>query len=397
MNASIEKGFMLREFPWKERVRTGFESRISRLADGSPPDGLYIESRNFDTFLCRTEPLTVVNKFDSLIPFEPKSMRKARIPRAFRLSNASYSNKPEVMLKSSNMTISSFFVNNQYDTVGLRNVDGSEVLFVHKGNGHIITDFGYIPYEAGDYVFIPKGTIYYVSFDSESLFVIAEISKQVFLPRHYWLSDFFPFSSSAIIPAIPVSTADDFWEKMGGSFDVLVKIDGAYRTRLEYSFNPFNCVKWEGKLYPFKLSLENIHTLVSPTFHLPPTAFITFVTEDLSVLISTFKPRWIHSLPYNHVNDHDEFLFYHSGDYGARTGIKSGDASLHPVGMHHGPQPKKLEEWEHSEPQDLPWRDEVAIMFESRAPLEVYSEGDKVEIPDYSTSWAQEWREINDK
>ena len=41
-----------------------------------------------------------------------------------------------------------------------RNADGDEVLFVHAGAGRLETDFGPLPYEPGDYLVIPRGTLY---------------------------------------------------------------------------------------------------------------------------------------------------------------------------------------------------------------------------------------------
>jgi homogentisate 1,2-dioxygenase len=392
----MEKGHILREFPWQRQAREDYKETLPRIADGSPPDGLYVESKSFDTFLYRTEPLTVIDEFEE-VGEELKIKKGARKPRAFSLFSEEEGSFPRTIVKSNDLAISVLKSKSPQRYYGLRNGDGNELFFVHSGAGRIYTDFGYVYYKTGDYIFIPRGTIYLVSPSLLSRFVIAEIPKQVFLPRHYWFSDFFPYDSSAIVSAVPTKMAYLFIENCKKGFEVFLKTDGAYRTKLVYPFSPFNCVGWQGKMYPFKLSLEHIHTIVSPTFHVPPTALITFTTEDMSVMISTFKPRWVHSLPYNHLNDHEEFLFYHAGEYSARTTLKLGDATLHPVGIHHGPQPDRLKAWKRVDPKDLPWREEVAIMFESRAPLAMYPEGKKVEIPGYGTSWSDEWEEVDDE
>jgi homogentisate 1,2-dioxygenase len=41
-----------------------------------------------------------------------------------------------------------------------RNADADEVLFVHEGSGRLETDFGPLSYEPGDYLLVPRGTVF---------------------------------------------------------------------------------------------------------------------------------------------------------------------------------------------------------------------------------------------
>ena len=66
-------------------------------------------------------------------------------------------------------------------------------------------------------------------------------------------------------------------------------------------------------------------------------------------LISTFAPRPLESdpealrIPFYHRNtDYDEVLFYHQGEFFSRAGIRPGMLTLHPQGIHHGPQPQAV-------------------------------------------------------
>ena len=43
-----------------------------------------------------------------------------------------------------------------------RNADGDELLFVHAGRGELFCDYGHLPFEAGDYILIPRGTMWRV-------------------------------------------------------------------------------------------------------------------------------------------------------------------------------------------------------------------------------------------
>ena len=41
-----------------------------------------------------------------------------------------------------------------------RNADGDELLFVHAGGGHLYCDFGHLEIAKGDYVVLPRGTMW---------------------------------------------------------------------------------------------------------------------------------------------------------------------------------------------------------------------------------------------
>ena len=80
----MERGH-IREFPWQKVVHPDYLAMIPKAADGSPYGELYVESRAFDTFLYRTEPLTVVNEFQE-ITWIYDIEDEAKKPRAFRLA-----------------------------------------------------------------------------------------------------------------------------------------------------------------------------------------------------------------------------------------------------------------------------------------------------------------------
>ncbi len=41
-----------------------------------------------------------------------------------------------------------------------RNADGDQILFVHAGSGDLFCDYGHIAFEAGDYLVLPRGTMW---------------------------------------------------------------------------------------------------------------------------------------------------------------------------------------------------------------------------------------------
>ena len=108
-------------------------------------------------------------------------------------------------------------------------------------------------------------------------------------------------------------------------------------------------------------------------------------------MICTFCPRPIESDPgalkvpfYHNNNDYDEFLFYHRGNFFSRDNIQPGMTTFHPYGFTHGPHPKAFEA---GKKKALKETDEVAVMVDTRDPLEVGAEAEAVEWQDYVNSW----------
>ena len=110
-------------------------------------------------------------------------------------------------------------------------------------------------------------------------------------------------------------------------------------------------------------------------------------------VVCSFVPRLLDyhpeaiPVPYNHSNvDSDEVLYYVGGSMGSRSGsgIELGSVSLHPAGFVHGPQPGAVEKSLGREATD-----ELAVMVDTFAPLDVASGAYAFEAADYPWSWAR--------
>src|SRR5215470_6531074 len=63
-----------------------------------------------------------------------------------------------------------------------RNADGDELIFVHRGQGILETDFGPLPFEKGDYLVIPRAVTHrFVLHSSDNFFLIIQ-SRTEFEP-----------------------------------------------------------------------------------------------------------------------------------------------------------------------------------------------------------------------
>ena len=265
----------------------------------------------------------------------------------------------------------------------LRDADGDVCYFVHRGGGTIETDYGPLSYNEGDYVIIPKGTTHRVvpSGEDNFLFVI-EGTGEFHLPDRGLMGKHAIFDPGVL--EVPEPDPHD----EAGEFEVRVKRDGEF-TSLFFAWHPLDVVGWQGDLSPVKLNILDHRPVYSPSYHMPPSAHCTFANEGF--VICSFVPRPLEEdpevlkVPFYHANiDADEVLFYHSGDFFSRVGIDQGYMTLHPQGVHHGPQPAAIEA-----SKSKTRTDEVAVMVETHAPLEISDEAQAVVITEYETSWAR--------
>jgi homogentisate 1,2-dioxygenase len=273
----------------------------------------------------------------------------------------------------------------------VRNGDGDELIFVHRGRGRLFCDYGHLPLEAGDYVILPRGTMWRTEAEEPLTALLIEATGS-----SYMLPDKGLVGQHAIFdPAVlEVPALDDAFVAQqrdpgpDGTWRVRIRRRGAVSTAT-FPFNPLDAIGWKGDLVPVKLNVRDIRPLSSHRVHLPPSAHTTFVAGRF--VVCTFAPRPFETdpdaikIPFFHSNDdYDEVLFYHAGDFSSRDHIESGMVTFHPCGFTHGPHPKALKAmWQPRRPMT----DEYAVMVDTRDALEVPELPDGVEVAGYVDSW----------
>jgi homogentisate 1,2-dioxygenase len=269
-----------------------------------------------------------------------------------------------------------------------RNGDGDELLFVHAGAGALFCDFGHLALRDGDYVLLPRGTMWRLEPAEPMTLLLIEATGGGFgLPERGLLGRHAPFDPAVL----DVPELDESFRAQQGEtpWRVRIRRGGAVST-VDYPFNPLDALGWHGDLLPVRLNWRDLRPVVSPRLHLPPSAHTTFVADR--VVVSTFVPRPVESdpgalkLPFYHSNvDYDEVLFYHRGSFLSRDDIHPGMLTLHPAGFPHGPHPGARRAA--GSRRDT---DEVAVMVDSRDRLAVAPAAAAVERPGYADSWREE-------
>ncbi|MCL4447764.1 MAG: homogentisate 1,2-dioxygenase [Candidatus Thermoplasmatota archaeon] len=260
-----------------------------------------------------------------------------------------------------------------------------QLFYVRKGKGVLKSMMGDLSFETGDYIYVPKGTTYTLDYSEDSEFLLIESKDNISIPQKYLnkygqLKEGVPYYSRDI--RHPVLNTKNHGN---GTYEVYVDFDEKYivETRTE---DPFDLEGWDGYHYPFALNVKDIMPLVGK-IHQPPPVHETFSSN--SFMVGTFLPRKYdfhdRAIPisYYHSNvDTDEFLYYASGNFMSRKGVRAGSMTLHVRGMIHGPQPGTVENAIGKEETN-----ETAIMVESYARIGMSSEAEGLEIKNYMKTW----------
>ena len=267
-----------------------------------------------------------------------------------------------------------------------KNADADEVIFIHKGTVTLRTMMGNIKFSYGDYLVIPRGSIYQIDFDSEDnrLFVVESFSP-IYTPNRYrnkfgQLLEHSPFCERDIRTPKNLECYDE-------EDDFLIKIKKEdVLHQFTYATHPFNLAGWDGYNFPYAFSIHDFEPITGRV-HMPPPIHQTFQTS--AFVICSFCPRLYDyhpkaiPAPYHHSNiDSDEVLYYVDGDFMRRNDIEQGHITLHPAGIPHGPHPGAMERSiGQKETQEL------AVMVDTFKPLKITQQALDIENPDYFKSW----------
>ncbi|MEB8327878.1 homogentisate 1,2-dioxygenase [Flavobacteriaceae bacterium KMM 6897] len=269
-----------------------------------------------------------------------------------------------------------------------KNTDADEMLFIHKGTGTLKTMLGDIPFEYGDYIIIPRGMIYQITFDTEdNRLLIAESFHPIYTPKRYrnWFGQHLehsPFCERDFKLPQDLKAQDKL-----GDFVIKVKKQGQLH-HLTYASHPFDVVGWDGYNYPYAFSIHDFEPITGRV-HQPPPVHQTFETS--AFVVCSFCPRMYDyhpqsiPAPYNHSNiDSDEVLYYVDGDFMSRNNIDKGYISLHPAGIPHGPHPGAYERSiGHTKTEEL------AVMIDTFKPLQLTQTALDIDDGTYYQSWLE--------
>ncbi|MCA0429560.1 MAG: homogentisate 1,2-dioxygenase [Bacteroidetes bacterium] len=272
------------------------------------------------------------------------------------------------------------------DSYFFKNGDSDEMLFIHKGSGRCKTAYGTIDFEYGDYVIIPRGTVYKLEFDTnENKILFIESNSPIRTPKRYrnefgQMLEHSPFCERDFKLPHSFETRNE-----KGDFKIMVKKRGLLYP-YTYATHPFDLIGWDGYVYPYAFSIFDFEPITG-RIHMPPPIHQQF--EGTNFVICSFVPRMYDyhpeaiPAPYHHSNiDSEEILYYVDGDFMSRNNIKAGQFTIHPAGVPHGPHPGAIE-------RSIGQKEtkELAVMIDPFNPLKITTDALKYEVKDYYKSW----------
>ena len=268
-----------------------------------------------------------------------------------------------------------------------RNADGDELLFVHAGAGELYCDFGHLHYATGDYIVLPRGTMWRLEPAQPTDLLMLEASGSCYqLPEKGLLGPHALFDEAMLdVPVI-----DAAFKAQQGEQEWRVEIRSRGQVSVAtFPYNPLDAVGWHGDLSVVRINVRDLRPVMSHRYHLPPSVHTTFVANRF--IVCTFAPRPFETdpgaikIPFFHNNDdYDEVIFYHAGDFFSRDNIHPGMVTYHPAGFTHGPHPKALTRML---VQTKPMTDELAVMIDCRDPLLTGAAAAAIEWAGYVDSW----------
>lgn len=359
-----------------------WQGKPTRQAHKGIPEGLYEEEQGHLGFYGPVSHL--IRKKPSTRWVEIEGDLKPRLYDLVQLKPSSHFQR---MFYNNDIEVGMWWVNETSDCA-IRNADGDVVLFCHKGEGSILTEYGELTFTPGEYIVIPKCIAFLVIPNIETQFLYIENKNS-----HYIEPDRGMVGRHAVYDMQTIGRPD--LEKQHETLknkSIEVKKIRIQHLRNHTTYKYAECafadvVGWKGDLFPYTLHMNNMMPLMSHRAHLPPSAHSTFVARNF--VICTFLPRPLEEdddalkVPFYHQNmDYDEILFYHDGDFFSRDNLHAGMLSFHPAGFPHGPHPKAIQK-----SKSKTHTDEYAVMVDTRFPLHRDEVLNGVEVKDYWKSW----------
>lgn len=351
----------------------GFSSDYSLLYHCHPPTAIIQTEEPYDVMPRIAEEKMLKHRSFEGFQVKPEAdFIKSRVP-------VLVNNDCHIVLAAPKESMTGYFY---------KNADADEMLFIHEGSGRLLTQYGVIAFEYGDYLVIPRGTIYQLEFETPNnrLLIVESFSPIRFpnryMSKHGQLLEHSPYCERDIRAPQHLLTNDE-----KGDFVMRTKKKGRMY-HIHYGYHPFDVIGWDGCCYPFAFSIHDFEPITGRV-HQPPPVHQTF--EAHNFVVCSFVPRMYDyhpqsiPAPYNHSNiDSDEVLYYVDGDFMSRKHVTRGMITLHPGGIPHGPHPGTVE-------KSIGAREtkELAVMIDTFHPLQLTEEALAIENNGYTMSWAE--------
>ncbi len=343
------------------------------------------------SLLYHLNPPTMVRSIGDAVDFRPKIAVEDNLKclsfKGFEVEpSGDYLKSRKVFFVNDDMQIGVARPTQSMEDYFFKNSDSDEMLFIHEGTGVLHTMYGQVPFEYGDYVIIPRGTVYRLSFNgSNNRLLFIESHSPIRSPKRY-RNEFGQYLEHSPFCERDYRYPENFETiDQKGDFLIQIKKRGLIYPYV-YGNHPFDLIGWDGYNYPYAFSIFDFEPITG-RIHMPPPIHQQF--EGRNFVVCSFVPRMYDyhpdaiPAPYHHSNiDSEEILYYVDGDFMSRNNIEKGQFTLHPGGVPHGPHPGAIE-------RSIGKKEtgELAVMIDPFNPLKITADALNYEVKDYYKSW----------
>src|SRR5690349_4686734 len=188
------------------------------------PEGTYEEEHGRKGFYGKSAHLYHAHPPTGWIRFEGKLR-----PHCFDLNQLQPPDQndangaPEAFLGNDDIVLS---VSRRSDAMPFyyRNADGDQLIFVHRGEGLLETDFGPVRFEKGDYLVVPRAVTHRIVPESrDNFFLIIQSRAEFDQPDRGLIGQHALYDPAALVTPDPAPMLDESRE-----YEVRIKVDDEY-------------------------------------------------------------------------------------------------------------------------------------------------------------------------
>ncbi len=205
-----------------------------------------------------------------------EKMLKHRSFQGFRINpETDYLDSRKTILVNNDCHISLAAPKESMKNYFFKNADADELIFIHHGSGTLQTMYGALDFSYGDYLVVPRGTSYQITFNDADnrLFIVESFSPirfpKKYLSRYGQLLEHAPYCERDIRPPHNLQTIEQ-----KGDYLIRTKKKGRLYG-IHYAHHPFDVIGWDGCCYPYVFSIHDFEPITGRV-HQPPPVHQTF-------------------------------------------------------------------------------------------------------------------------
>jgi len=129
----------------------------------------------------------------------------------------------------------------------VRNADGDDLLFIHQGQGAFFCDYGHLEYITGDYIMIPRGTLWRIEpdpdYEPDNIILMIEATDDSYKYPDKGIIGQHAVYDPGVLETPKIN--ENFKRQQNEqAWDIIIKRHNQY-TAMSYPYNPLDAIGWQ--------------------------------------------------------------------------------------------------------------------------------------------------------